>query len=87
MHDGLSCLQICLASVLNLRSPDDSGLAGTAADKLACMLFGPPPTPPPPGQPGDQIGVKTKTQLLAERQVLIKSAIQPWPGKHGGYVY
>lgn len=33
-------LHICLASVLNLRSPDDSELPGTSMDKLTSMLFG-----------------------------------------------
>ena len=37
---ALRFLQICLASALNLRSPADSALPGTAADKLAAMLFG-----------------------------------------------
>ena len=42
MHEraqALRFLQICLASALNLRSPVDSALPGTAADKLAAMLF------------------------------------------------
>ena len=38
--EALRFLQICLASALNLRSPADSALPGTAADKLAAMLFG-----------------------------------------------
>ena len=39
-QEGLRFLHICLASVLNLRSPDDSELSGTPLDKLASMLFG-----------------------------------------------
>lgn len=39
-REALRFLHICLASVLNLRSPDDSQLPGTALDKLALMLFG-----------------------------------------------
>ncbi len=39
-REALRFLHICLASVLNLRSPDDSQLPGTALDKLAAMLFG-----------------------------------------------
>ena len=43
MHEkrqALRFLHICLASVLNLRSPDDSQLPGSPMDKLAAMLFG-----------------------------------------------
>ena len=39
-QEGLRFLHICLASVLNLRSPDESELSGTPLDKLASMLFG-----------------------------------------------
>ncbi len=39
-QEGLRFLHICLASVLNLRSPDESELSGTPMDKLASMLFG-----------------------------------------------
>jgi hypothetical protein len=39
-QEGLRFLHICLASVLNLRSPDESELLGTPLDKLASMLFG-----------------------------------------------
>ena len=60
---------MCLASVLNLRSPDDSQLPGSQLDKLVEMLFGDQEEPhiEPISNEG---GVKTKTQLLAERQVL-----------------
>lgn len=43
MHEkrqALRFLHICLASVLNLRSPDDSELPGGSMDKLTSMLFG-----------------------------------------------
>lgn len=69
-QQSLSFLQVCLASVLNLRSPDDSTLSGSGEDKLCEMLFG--KQPPPHIEPISQtheMGVKTKTQLLAERQV------------------
>lgn len=39
-REALRFLHICLASVLNLRSPDDSELPGTSMDKLTSMLFG-----------------------------------------------
>ncbi|EIE23491.1 hypothetical protein COCSUDRAFT_65942 [Coccomyxa subellipsoidea C-169] len=70
-REALRFLHICLASVLNLRSPDDSELPGTSMDKLTSMLFGnqaPPHIEPTPAV--TEMGVKTKTQLLAERQVL-----------------
>ena len=37
---ALTFLHVCLASVLNLRSPDDSQLPGSQLDKLVEMLFG-----------------------------------------------
>ena len=37
---ALQLIHVCLASVLNLRSPAASGLPGTPVDKLATMLFG-----------------------------------------------
>lgn len=37
---ALLFLHVCLASVLNLRSPDDSQLPGSHMDKLVEMLFG-----------------------------------------------
>jgi hypothetical protein len=52
-RQALRFLHICLASVLNLRSPDDSQLPGAPMDKLAAMLFGnqvprrAPSLPPP----------------------------------------
>ena len=66
---ALLFLHVCLASVLNLRSPDDSQLPGSQLDKLVEMLFGDQEDPhiEPISNEG---GVKTKTQLLAERQVL-----------------
>ena len=66
---ALLFLHVCLASVLNLRSPDDSQLPGSQLDKLVEMLFGDQEEPhiEPISNEG---GVKTKTQLLAERQVL-----------------
>lgn len=66
---ALLFLHVCLASVLNLRSPDDSQLPGSQLDKLVQMLFGDQEEPhiEPISNEG---GVKTKTQLLAERQVL-----------------
>ncbi|KAL0051806.1 hypothetical protein WJX82_002492 [Trebouxia sp. C0006] len=66
---ALLFLHVCLASVLNLRSPDDSQLPGSQLDKLVEMLFGDHDHPhiEPTGSDG---GVKTKTQLLAERHVL-----------------
>lgn len=66
---ALLFLHVCLASVLNLRSPDDSQLPGSQLDKLVQMLFGDQDEPhiEPISNEG---GVKTKTQLLAERQVL-----------------
>ncbi len=66
---ALLFLHVCLASVLNLRSPDDSQLPGSQLDKLVDMLFGDHDHPhiEPTGSDG---GVKTKTQLLAERHVL-----------------
>jgi hypothetical protein len=39
-QEALRFLHICLASVLSLRSPDDSELPGSALDKLTTMLFG-----------------------------------------------
>ncbi len=39
-REALRFLHICLASVLNLRSPDDSELPGSSMDKLTSMLFG-----------------------------------------------
>ena len=45
-QEGLRFLHICLASVLNLRSPDESELSGTPLDKLASMLFGTQVTAP-----------------------------------------
>ena len=38
-RQSLHFLHICLASVLNLRSPKDSSLPGSALDKLVTMLF------------------------------------------------
>jgi transformation/transcription domain-associated protein len=38
-QQALRFLNICLASVLSLRSPDDSELPGSALDKMATMLF------------------------------------------------
>ena len=66
---ALLFLHVCLASVLNLRSPDDSQLPGSQLDKLVEMLFGDQDHPhiEPTSSEG---GVKTKTQLLAERHVL-----------------
>ncbi|KAL0020642.1 hypothetical protein WJX79_010395 [Trebouxia sp. C0005] len=66
---ALLFLHVCLASVLNLRSPDDSQLPGSQLDKLVDMLFGDHDHPhiEPTSSDG---GVKTKTQLLAERHVL-----------------
>ena len=66
---ALLFLHVCLASVLNLRSPDDSQLPGSQLDKLVEMLFGNQDQPhiEPTSNEG---GVKTKTQLLAERHVL-----------------
>ena len=66
---ALLFLHVCLASVLNLRSPDDSQLPGSQLDKLVEMLFGDQEQPhiEPISNEG---GVKTKTQLLAERHVL-----------------
>lgn len=66
---ALLFLHVCLASVLNLRSPDDSQLPGSQVDKLVEMLFGDQDQPhiEPSSSEG---GVKTKTQLLAERHVL-----------------
>ena len=66
---ALLFVHVCLASVLNLRSPDDSQLPGSQLDKLVEMLFGDQAHPhiEPSGSEG---GVKTKTQLLAERHVL-----------------
>jgi hypothetical protein len=117
-REALTFLHVCLASVLNLRSPADSALPGTPLDKLTEMLLGdqPPPHVLPtqsrvrgggagpagwrwvrgllaacrgaglgtgsvdgslssacllPRLPSPQVdlGVKTKTQLVAERQV------------------
>ena len=66
---ALLFLHVCLASVLNLRSPDDSQLPGSQLDKLVEMLFGDQDQPhiEPISNEGS---VKTKTQLLAERHVL-----------------
>ncbi|BDA47386.1 probable transcription-associated protein 1 [Coccomyxa sp. Obi] len=70
-REALRFLHICLASVLNLRSPDDSELPGSSMDKLTSMLFGNQPPPHIEPTPAvTEMGVKTKTQLLAERQVL-----------------
>ena len=66
---ALLFLHVCLASVLNLRSPDDSQLPGSQLDKLVDMLFGDHDHPHIEPTSSDA-GVKTKTQLLAERHVL-----------------
>lgn len=70
-RQALSFLQVCLASVLNLRSPEDSALPGTGVDKLREMLVGEqlPPHIEVTPQKVD-FGVKTKTQLQAEKHVL-----------------
>jgi hypothetical protein len=44
-REALSFLHVCLASVLNLRSPADSELPGTPLDKLTEMLLGSQPPP------------------------------------------
>ncbi len=66
---ALLFLHVCLASVLNLRSPDDSQLPGSQLDKLVEMLFGDQAHPHIEATSSEG-GVKTKTQLLAERHVL-----------------
>eukprot|EP00884_Botryococcus_braunii_P021985 jgi/Botrbrau1/8470/Bobra.0237s0087.1 len=70
---ALKLLQICCTSYMNIRSPEDSNLSGTAADKLTSMLFGseaPPPMIDGMGMSAENYGVKTKPQLQAERQIL-----------------
>ncbi len=52
-------LHICLASVLNLRSPDDSELPGTSMDKLTSMLF------------GDQVWTKHSLRFLMVQSTLL----------------
>lgn len=72
--------------MLNLRAPGDSRLAGTAMDKLAEMLLG--SQPPPCVQPTPtrvDLGVKTKTQLVAERQVGAPPVGCMVAGCHGCY--
>ncbi|KAK9813301.1 hypothetical protein WJX72_012102 [[Myrmecia] bisecta] len=70
-QQALRFLHVCLASVLSLRSPGDSALPGSALDKLAEMVFGDQPPPFIEASVGNvEVGTKTKTQLLAERQVL-----------------
>ncbi len=70
-EQALKFLHVCLASVLNLRSPDELRQQGDAADQLASMLLAPPVAPNVRPVPARQElgGVKTKTQLVAERQV------------------
>lgn len=44
-REALQFLHVCLASVLNLRSPEDSELPGTPLDRLTEMLLGNQPPP------------------------------------------
>lgn len=68
---ALTFLHTCLAAILNLRSPVDSSLQGTSIDKVVEMLLGNQPAPAVQPTPTRvDLGVKTKTQLIAERQVL-----------------
>jgi hypothetical protein len=62
-------VHVCLASVLNLCSPRDAEGDGSPLDKLVNVLFGAsvPHLAEDPAE-AQQSGVKTKMQLLSERQ-------------------
>lgn len=70
-QQALKFLQICLASLLNLRSPEDSQLSGSSFDKVAQMLLKNRSAPHVmPTNSRVDLGPKTKQQLMAERQML-----------------
>jgi transformation/transcription domain-associated protein len=76
---ALTFIQVCLSAVLNLRLPDQSALPanipadqqGTPMEQLATVLLegGHPPMIRPVAS-RVELGVKTKTQLVAEKAVL-----------------
>jgi hypothetical protein len=82
--EALRFLQICLASALNLRSPADSALPGTAADKLTAMLFGGQVRPPgarPRARPaGPPVGrhLLTARSARSRRRTSTRSARRTW---------
>jgi len=73
---ALTFIQVCLAAVLNLRAPEppckaSADCPGTPVERLATVLLEgscPPMVRPVPSRV--ELGVKTKTQLVAERSVL-----------------
>ena len=71
-QQALKFLHVCLASVLNLR-PLGKGELDSSVAKMMEMLLGHKQPPPQvlPEVSRVELGVKTKTQLVAERQVLV----------------
>ena len=69
-QEALRFLHVALATVLDMRGPDQSELPGRPVDKLAASLFGGYPPQHCKIMPQDPtVGPKTKMQLLSERQV------------------